>query len=40
MIEDITVVEKNPKAFYESWTFVILVCVILPICFRAVLIFS
>ncbi len=35
MIEDI-VVEKK-KSFYESWTFVILVCVILPICFRAVL---
>lgn len=28
---------KKPKSFFESWTFIILVCVVLPMCFRAVL---
>ncbi len=27
----------KPKSFFESWTFIILICVVLPICFRAVL---
>ncbi|HCR85274.1 MAG TPA: signal peptidase I [Alphaproteobacteria bacterium] len=27
----------RPVKFYETWTFVILVCIILPICFRAFL---
>jgi len=26
---------KKPKSFFEGWTFIILVCVILPMCFRA-----
>ncbi len=28
---------KKPKSFFESWTFIIVVCIILPICFRTAL---
>jgi signal peptidase I len=35
MNEDST--NNRPKSFFESWTFIIVICVILPICFRTVL---
>lgn len=36
MIDEIKVFPEK-KSFFESWTFIIIVCVILPICFRTVL---